>query len=665
MILARIAVVLLVLVGAAARAETVVLRAGDGSVGVGLALDLLLTDRADLTPDQALAAPGWQRSTSAAPNFGLTTRTAWARFQVRREADVQTLWYIVIAHGMQEHVALFTGGPGRWQVSQGGSAVPPAARPVSHRHAVLPLDVPAGAPTEVLLRISTRGSITLPISLRTPMALAAHDHYAQLMIGIILGVAVAVAIYTLLLFVVVGDRAHLWLAALVAAYASFQANQMGLLRNLTLFDEAWPGQHVSAILAPLSAAAGVAFFASFFRIDQVQPRLTRISRHGARILLALSFLLLVLGGPAPAHWFNVALSLAAFVFALTLIILFGRRDRRAMVFVVVGMLLFLAGLPTFLLRMIGVIGFSDWQALVHESGFALGAVVFAAALTDRLRLDREMQAAALRVSEQSLEAQVALRTGELARTVEQLAAAKLDAETANRAKSAFLAHMSHELRTPLNAVIGFSEIIRDRLFGDDAGRYREYAADIHASGQHLLTVVNDVLDLSKIEAGRLDLMPEPVDVHVLLNECRVMVAPLADKGGLLVHLPEPAGDGALFADRAAVKQILLNLLSNAVKFTPPAGRVDVAVERLATSLRVTVTDTGIGIPPEALLRVFEPFQRGDAQTSRDKPGTGLGLAISRRLARLHGGELTLSSALGRGTTALLVLPLDQSGVERL
>lgn len=229
---------------------------------------------------------------------------------------------------------------------------------------------------------------------------------------------------------------------------------------------------------------------------------------------------------------------------------------------------------------------------------------------------------------------------------------------ANQAKSQFLARMSHELRTPLNAVLGFSEIIRDQTFGRDAAaKYAEYAGDIHVSGSYLLELINDILDLSKIEAGRYDLVEEEVDVAGVAAECLAMVTEVARRGNVGLRNRLGSDVPRLRADRRALRQILLNLLSNAVKFTPEGGEVAVlGYLDSAGDLVLVVRDTGVGIRADFLAQITEPFAR-DTALVRDKvEGSGLGLAISDRLMKLHGGTLAIETLVGRGTSVNLRFP---------
>jgi len=245
---------------------------------------------------------------------------------------------------------------------------------------------------------------------------------------------------------------------------------------------------------------------------------------------------------------------------------------------------------------------------------------------------------------------------QLVELAEKYAAEKTRAEAANRSKSEFLANMSHELRTPLNAIIGFSEIMETKMFGPlGAPKYDEYAGDIKASGEHLLDVINDILDMSKIEAGRMPLELEAISIDEAVHEAIRLVAGRADIAGVKltnnVGVLTPA-----YADKRAIKQVLLNLLSNSVKFTEPGGTIDIEAEAQNDMIRVSVRDTGIGIPADHLSKLGKPFEQVESQHSKKHKGTGLGLALSRSFVEMHGGMLTIESEEGDGTTVSFTLP---------
>jgi PAS domain S-box-containing protein len=245
---------------------------------------------------------------------------------------------------------------------------------------------------------------------------------------------------------------------------------------------------------------------------------------------------------------------------------------------------------------------------------------------------------------------------------EALLSAQQDAERANRAKSSFLANMSHELRSPLNAVIGFSQMLRQETHGSlGHPSYREYADDIGAAAEHLLSLINDILDFSKVEAGKLTLNEETIDVAKLLRQTMRMIAGRAEQSGVALELAIAPAVYGILADETRITQILLNLLTNAVKYTPSGGKVVVGATLDAGGrLGMSVSDTGIGIAPDDLALVLQPFAQVDHALNRQREGTGLGLPLTVRLIELHGGELVLDSQPGRGTNAVAWFPASRT-----
>jgi signal transduction histidine kinase len=257
-------------------------------------------------------------------------------------------------------------------------------------------------------------------------------------------------------------------------------------------------------------------------------------------------------------------------------------------------------------------------------------------------------------SEELVKAKMAL----LAAREEQLTAAMVAADDADRTRSNFLALMSHELRTPLNAIIGFSEVIAGEMFGPHSvKRYGEYANDILGAGRHLLALINDILDLSKIDAGHLELHAEPVDLVALLQDALKFLAGRAADGDVKLCLAVPDDLPPVRADALRLKQVLLNLLSNAVKFTPEGGSVTIGASVAADGgIEISVADTGIGMAPEEIPIALEPFRQVSSPLARNVEGTGLGLSLAKALTERHGGTLSIESAVKVGTTVRIHLP---------
>jgi signal transduction histidine kinase len=297
-------------------------------------------------------------------------------------------------------------------------------------------------------------------------------------------------------------------------------------------------------------------------------------------------------------------------------------------------------------------------AIVVAAGAAfIVAQALIVAVVDR-HLAARAQGEAQRMREHIAELEVTQRA--LTKTSEDLSVALKAAEAASKAKSAFLASMSHELRTPLNAILGFSETILYEAFGPlGAPRYKEYLGDIHESGTHLLSLINDILDIARFDAGQAELHEEVFEVEPLIAESLRMVASHAEKCDIALSTELAADLPELRADKRRIKQVLINLLSNAVKFTPAGGEVKLSASRSEAGLAIAVMDTGIGIAQGDIPKALERFGQVDSSLARKYEGTGLGLPLSKQLMELHGGSLVLESQESIGTRVTVTLPLDR------
>jgi signal transduction histidine kinase len=285
-----------------------------------------------------------------------------------------------------------------------------------------------------------------------------------------------------------------------------------------------------------------------------------------------------------------------------------------------------------------------------EAMMAFTVVLTGAALEQRRRLEAGLLTATSQAEDAREEAMNAR---------EEAIVAKDAAVKANHMKSMFLATMSHELRTPLNAVIGFSQMLEAETFGPLGNkRYREYAGIIEKAGQHLLDLINDILDMSKIEAGKYELHREEIDCNAIIEDCAGIISVRAREQRIAIVKDLPPRRIGFNADPRAIKQVLLNLLSNAVKFTPAGGRVTIRMREQSGLLTLVVVDTGAGIPADQLDQLGNPFVTLRKNVAASPEGTGLGLALARALAQLHGGSLVIESVEGRGTTVTVTIPVE-------
>ncbi|MBA7665596.1 Non-motile and phage-resistance protein [subsurface metagenome] len=285
---------------------------------------------------------------------------------------------------------------------------------------------------------------------------------------------------------------------------------------------------------------------------------------------------------------------------------------------------------------------------------AIGGVLTAMFMNIQKKTEQE-----LREHRDHLEELVKERTSVLEQRSHELADTNLRIEEANRHKSQFLANMSHELRTPLNSILGFSEVLQDRMFGEMNEKQEEYVNYIMESGQHLLSLINDILDLSKVEAGMLEMEPAEVRLGDLLQNSLTMVKENALKYGVELILKLENEIPEIYADERMVKQVVFNLLSNAIKFTPDGGKVGIEAVKEGEDIRVTVWDTGIGIKEEDKGKLFKEFQQLDGGVDKKYQGTGLGLALSKRLVEMHGGRIWVESEPGEGSRFSFTLSIKQ------
>ena len=307
-----------------------------------------------------------------------------------------------------------------------------------------------------------------------------------------------------------------------------------------------------------------------------------------------------------------------------------------------------------------VVALRDGRQFQVESA-ALGGGGTLLTITDVTTARSHELALAARVEElERVQSKLASQQAEMADLAARLDALRNEAERANRTKSEFLANMSHELRSPLNAVIGFAEIMKDELFGNlGSAQYREYALDIWNSGRHLLDVINDILDLSKIEAGKADLIESEFDLGGTVAACVRLIAGRAQQAEISVRSTVASEGIVLWGDERKIKQVLINLLTTAIKFTKAGGRVRIAVADHEAGLDIRISDTGIGMAAADIPVALAAFGQVDSSLARKHEGTGLGLPLSKAMVEMHGGMLSIESEVGIGTTVAIHVPASR------
>ncbi|MBX3024100.1 hypothetical protein KF840_04235 [bacterium] len=613
------------------------------------------------TIDEVRAPPlaeAFVATTDTVPNLGLSDSAWWVRLPLR--AATAGEWYLEVPWPVVDRVtAWLPDGAGGVVRQEAGDALPFARWPIPARNPTFRLRLSAGAEDTVYLRVAGEDTMLLPLTLWSADAFALEQQRDAFGFGIYYGALAVLVVYNLILLLTLRDRAYLYYVLLVGAWTLYHASLNGFAAQYL-----WPtaprlaqwSVHLTALLA--FAFAGL-FARSFLLTATHAPRLDRALRllTGVGVLFLLWPLIgsvhafIVLGGA-------VGLSGAALM-VVSGVVCWRAGFRPARYYVLTWSIgiaaLFVWGLRGYGLAPSNVVTDRAFELVVLST-----AITLSLGLADRfnlLRSDLERSAreqgrllGELQTLNHELAARVAARTADLAERTRQL-------EAASRHKSAFLAHMSHELRTPLTAIIGFAELLASRPFGPLNPKQAEYVEDIRDSGQHLLALINDVLDLSKIEAGRMELEPSRFDLPAVIDGALTLVRERAERQGVALAATVDADVGELLADERKVRQVLVNLLANAVKFTPSGGRVDVHASRRNGSCEIAVRDTGVGIAAADQRAIFEEFRQVGGDAGAKTEGSGLGLGLARRLVELHGGRLWVRSAPGEGSTFTFSIPV--------
>jgi signal transduction histidine kinase len=624
-------------------------------------------------------------SKDAIPAFGLTKSAYWVRFVVTNPTREARPWLLELGYPPIDDVRLYVPrASGGFEERRTGDKLPFAQREVVYRNFLFSLREPPGART-YYLRVHTSGSITLPLHAWTDKAFVENLTVAQPPLWIFYGLMLVMAAYNLFVFLSIRQAAYLYYVCYIVSYVGFQFSLNGLaFQFLWPNNTSWNGGALTLCIG-LALGFGLLFQREFLGTRQRLPRLDRYAKFTTAVTFVLAPASLVVDYSLAIRVI-VIWGMHVIVLVVVTAIAAASKGYRAAYFYLAAWIVLLLGIFVYFLRTLGVLPGSFFTEWGLQLGAAIEVTLLSLGLADRINVMRS-------------ELQILNR--QLTVNVEQLSTALEQAEAATRAKGEFLASVSHELRTPLNAIINIPEgLLEDFqqaaaarctqcqstfalesgeqldaslscpecraegtleahqawLYQGDPENTARHLGYIHKSSKHLLDVVSSILDVSKLEAGRMDLNLCDVDLAELVSNTVLPLEQHARAEGVTLELAPAPKNAHVRADRIKVAQVVLNLVGNAIKFSAGRGRIHIELEDAAESWIIHVRDQGIGIADHDRARIFESFTQVDSSNTRSFGGTGLGLAISKKLVDLHGGQISVDSAVGRGSTFSVRLP---------
>jgi two-component system, sensor histidine kinase LadS len=623
---------------------------------------------------------------SDAPGFGFSNSAAWLRFTVDNPQASQREWLLEFAYPHLDSIELYVPrADGGFDRRVAGDQLPFAQRDIAYRNVIFRLHQPSGSVT-YYLRAHTSGSLTLPLRAWSPQSFIDHMNAEQPALWMFYGVLLAISLYNVFIFISVRHIAYFYYVAHTSTYALFQFVLNGLAYQYFWPDAVWWANQCMPTCIAVSFFTGMQFHRYFLDLKQHLPRIDRtIARPGAYASLLAAAASLVLPYAVSIRIVVVLGTVMIAVVLLSSAKLVLRRHRPAYFYALAWGVL-LVGILAYLLKTMNLLPSNFATEWAIQIGACLEVILLSIGLADRINVMRR-------------DLQVLNR--KLGDNVEQLQHALERAEDARRAKSEFLANVSHELRTPLNTIINVPDGLREEfpaapavscthcgsLFELEDGEtpdlamacpecavsgglsltqhhvYRgsperslRYLTQVVRSGNHLLEVVNDILDVSRLEAGQMTLHKQRVDMRALFERVIAPMAGLAERQGVALRISELPDPCSVTGDSTKLGQVFVNLVGNAIKFSDGKGNVEVSVHASGSDLVFCVRDAGIGISPHDQARIFESFVQAEGGGTRRFGGSGLGLAITKQLVVLHEGEIWVESELGRGSAFFVRLP---------
>ncbi len=606
-------------------------------------------------------------------SLGYSRSAFWLRFSVRW-TDASPL-LLQLAYPLLDSIVFYLpNGPEDFKASRAGDTLPASIRELPSPEILFSLPAIPESEQTYYLRIQSRGSLQLPLYLWSATAFANENGKVRYIQGVYYGIMLVMILYNLFLFLFVKDRNYLHYVVYITCYLLFQLSLNGYAQLYLWPENPWWADRAVPFSIGLATFFAISFSRQFLTTREYLPRTDWLLRGLMVFSLGIMLGSLALENNIMAPVSNIAGIMLPLVLLPSgyLILRSGYRPAR---FYVIAWSMFLLGIFVTGLMFTGFVPRNLFTSYAMQVGSAMEVVLLSIALADRINILRREKEIAQREStknlqqlNEGLEAQVEQRTQELARHASMLEQTVLERTAdlrhsndelsrAVHAKDQFLATMSHELRTPLTAILGLSEILSGKRPGPLTDLQQRYIGIISDSGNHLLALINDILDIAQIESQGMELEPDWIQVEDICRASLALVKPAAEKKGQHIAFKRDPKTETVWADKIRLKQILVNLMGNAVKFTQDGGTIglDVQGKQEDNSIEFTVWDTGCGIATEDLERLFKPFVQLDDTFSRQHEGTGLGLNLVYRLTELHGGSIWVESEVGHGSRFMVRL----------